>query len=76
MVTDLWMLMHILPGSGSADSYRFCQTHTSVFAQPQCSSPLLRMEAFSLIGLAYYEMFPIISPNIRRNISGLLVWNT
>lgn len=75
MVTDLWMLIHILPGSGSADSYRFCQTHTAVFAQPQCSGALLRMEAFSLTSLAYYEIFPIINPNISGNISGLLVWN-
>lgn len=42
-VTDAWTLIRVLPRSGSADSCRFIQSHTTVYAQPQCSGLLLRM---------------------------------
>lgn len=42
-VTDAWTLIRILPRSGSADSCRLSQSHTAVYAQPQCSGLLLRM---------------------------------
>lgn len=42
-VTDAWMLIRFLLRSGSADSCRCNQSHTAVYAQPQCSGLLLRM---------------------------------